>query len=235
MNKDSTETRRSKAIEVGFWPLPPGSPPTEAERKYLPEKCALMDIDLQEAMKVTQAALDAAKDPSWKTDHPDEYAAVVAYLSHPEEMLAYHGSSYCRVCGITNGSHDYLRGPFVYPEGYSHYITQHGFKPPQEVIDAAVAAGGVHPLTRDEIGDRLRVLGHAEVDTLRAAFSMGHRFTVRLYDGFDHQWIDVLANVPLAEAFTAWMKETKDGTKNTRFDHIDYYRIFPADTRMLYS
>lgn len=26
-----------------------------------------------------------------------------------------------------------------------------------------------------------------------------------------------------------------DGTKHTQYSHIDYYEIFPADTRMLYS
>ena len=37
------------------------------------------------------------------------------------------------------------------------------------------------------------------------------------------------------EATKVWNEYTKDGTKNTCFDDIDYYEIFPADTIMHYS
>jgi hypothetical protein len=58
-------------------------------------------------------------------------------------------------------------------------------------------------------------------------------FTVRVYDGMDHCWCDVLVGVDLAFALQRWCKETKNGTEKTCFDDIDYYRIFPANTRML--
>jgi hypothetical protein len=60
-------------------------------------------------------------------------------------------------------------------------------------------------------------------------------YVVRLYDGFDHLWMDVSKPLPKDEAHKILMEETKDGTKNTSYDDIDYYAIFPADTKMLYS
>ena len=60
-------------------------------------------------------------------------------------------------------------------------------------------------------------------------------YIVRLYDGFDNQWIDVTEPVTSKEALLVWLQLTKYGTEKTRYDDIDYFRIFPADTRMLYS
>jgi hypothetical protein len=60
-------------------------------------------------------------------------------------------------------------------------------------------------------------------------------FIVRLYDGMDNQWIDVSGPVPLEEANKIWLEKTENGTKKIHFDEIDYYKIFPADTKMLFS
>ena len=60
-------------------------------------------------------------------------------------------------------------------------------------------------------------------------------FIVRLYDGFDHIWIDVSKPVEKSEADRIWNEETLNGTKNTKYEDIDYYCIFPANTKMLYS
>jgi hypothetical protein len=60
-------------------------------------------------------------------------------------------------------------------------------------------------------------------------------YVVRLYDGFDHLWMDVSKPLPQDEAHKILMEKTKDGTERTSYDDIDYYAIFPADTRMLYS
>ena len=64
---------------------------------------------------------------------------------------------------------------------------------------------------------------------------MEELFIVRLYDGFDNIWIDVSEPVSRTEAEEIWNKETKNGTKNTKFEDLDYYSIFPADTVMMYS
>ena len=60
-------------------------------------------------------------------------------------------------------------------------------------------------------------------------------FVVRLFDGFDFEWMDVSEPVSKEEATRIWNKKTKNGTKQTSFAEIDYYAIFPADTRMLFS
>ena len=61
------------------------------------------------------------------------------------------------------------------------------------------------------------------------------KYVVRLYDGFDHNWIDVSKPGSREEAEKVWNEETKDGTVNTKFEDIDYYAIFPADTAMKFS
>jgi len=60
-------------------------------------------------------------------------------------------------------------------------------------------------------------------------------FIVRLYDGMDNQWIDVSGPLPSDQANRVWLEKTVNGTKNVSYDEIDYYKVFPADTKMLYS
>ena len=61
------------------------------------------------------------------------------------------------------------------------------------------------------------------------------KFIVRLYDGFDNEWIDVTNPVNYSYAKRIWNKKTKKGTEKTNFNDIDYYEIFPADTIMCFS
>jgi hypothetical protein len=44
--------------------------------------------------------------------------------------------------------------------------------------------------------------------------------------------LDEATGVPAKKALAVWGVKTLNGTKQVRFDEIDYYRIFPADTRM---
>lgn len=60
-------------------------------------------------------------------------------------------------------------------------------------------------------------------------------YVVRLYDGFDNMWLDVSGPLPYDKAKEIWLEKTNNGTKFTKFNDIDYYKIFPADTRMMYS
>lgn len=60
----------------------------------------------------------------------------------------------------------------------------------------------------------------------------GGRFIVRLWDMFDG-WMDLTGPLPHAEAVKVWAGYTEYGTKNFAYEHGDYYRIFPADTRMM--
>lgn len=126
-------------IDIGFWPEMPGLLPTAEERKYLPEKCKLMDQDIAEAKIILDKALAEATDKLWRVLNPEEYVRVVTYLNTPERIEGYRGFARCRVCGKnTNGSQDWFKGPFRYPQGYLHYLVEHGFKPPQTVIDQAM-------------------------------------------------------------------------------------------------
>lgn len=59
-------------------------------------------------------------------------------------------------------------------------------------------------------------------------------FIVRLYDMFDG-WIDISEPVEKKEAERIWNKETDNGTKNTKYSDGDYYSIFPADTKMVFT
>ena len=61
------------------------------------------------------------------------------------------------------------------------------------------------------------------------------KFVVRLYDGFDNIWIDITKPISKDEAKKELNTRTEDGTKNTCFDDIDYYAIFPADTKMIFG
>jgi NDP-sugar pyrophosphorylase family protein len=60
-------------------------------------------------------------------------------------------------------------------------------------------------------------------------------FVVRLYDGFDRYWIDIGSPCNYEEAFAIWNEKTKNGTERTTYQDIDYYDIFPANTRMLFD
>jgi hypothetical protein len=57
-------------------------------------------------------------------------------------------------------------------------------------------------------------------------------FVVRLFDMFDG-WIDITGAVTRAEADRILSEKTDGGKKNVSYGEGDYYRIFPANTRML--
>ncbi|KKK81016.1 hypothetical protein LCGC14_2817670 [marine sediment metagenome] len=61
------------------------------------------------------------------------------------------------------------------------------------------------------------------------------KFVVRLYDGFDNEWMDITEEVSREEAERVLEEKTEKGTRNTTFDNIDYYKIFPTDTTMRFS
>lgn len=61
------------------------------------------------------------------------------------------------------------------------------------------------------------------------------KFVVRLYDGFDNEWMDVSKPVDYEEALKIWNEKTEGGTKKIKFDDIDYYAIYLEDIVMRYS
>lgn len=61
------------------------------------------------------------------------------------------------------------------------------------------------------------------------------RYVVRLWDMLDG-WCCTEPNetgVPWEEAVKLWLGKTRGGTKNTKFDDLDYWDIFPAESRMV--
>lgn len=60
-------------------------------------------------------------------------------------------------------------------------------------------------------------------------------FIVRHYDGFDNCWTDVSKPLPKIEADEIWLQKTDNGTRATKYGDIDYYKVFPADVKMVNS
>lgn len=59
---------------------------------------------------------------------------ITKYLDNGKLHAAYRGWSTCRICGTMNGSTCLTDGEFVYPEGYSHYILDHGVNPDSRLL-----------------------------------------------------------------------------------------------------
>lgn len=60
------------------------------------------------------------------------------------------------------------------------------------------------------------------------------KYIVRLYDMFDG-WMDVFGPATRQECEDQWLIKTSNGTRLTQYSDGDYYKVFPADTRMLYT
>jgi hypothetical protein len=52
-----------------------------------------------------------------------------------------------------------------------------------------------------------------------------------MFDG----WIDLTEPVTKTEADRLWNEKTDNGKKNTKYSDGDYYRVFPADTKMIFT
>jgi len=61
------------------------------------------------------------------------------------------------------------------------------------------------------------------------------RFSVRQWDGSDGCWSDIATDVSGQEALRLWSDYTKDGTERIRFSQLDYVRLFPAGTQMVWD
>ena len=66
-------------------------------------------------------------------------------------------------------------------------------------------------------------------------YSMDGEYTVRLWDGSDHRWIDVEKKLSLPDAVKLWDRLTEGGKERTMYEDFDYYDIFPSNTTMLFS
>lgn len=76
-------------------------------------------------------------DTDWQ---PNERDRVVRYLEAGKEKHAWRGWSDCRFCSKHNGSRCLTDGHYVWPEGFSHYLKEHGVKPDDEFIQHVARA-----------------------------------------------------------------------------------------------
>lgn len=60
------------------------------------------------------------------------------------------------------------------------------------------------------------------------------KFIVRMWDMFDG-WADITGPLTQAEADVVWNEKTNNGTRNTKYADGDYYAIYPADTKMIFT
>lgn len=65
---------------------------------------------------------------------PAERDRVIDHLDGGQEFAAWRGISNCRFCNRMNGSRCLTDGIFVWPEGFSHYLREHGVRPDEEFV-----------------------------------------------------------------------------------------------------
>jgi hypothetical protein len=75
-------------------------------------------------------------DPSWD---PAERRLVADYIAQRRfESTPYMGFSTCRLCGCHNGNRDFTDGVYIWPEGFSHYLTGHLVRPSDAFIQHVI-------------------------------------------------------------------------------------------------
>lgn len=62
----------------------------------------------------------------------ERFITALSKVEAKAKVSRYRGWSTCRICGAANGSQEYALGLFRWPEGYKHYLTEHGVDPPNE-------------------------------------------------------------------------------------------------------
>lgn len=75
-----------------------------------------------------------------------------------------------------------------------------------------------------------RVMGDVE-----GVFMKYESYVVRVWDGMDGCWTDCTSEVGCDEALRYWAEKTNGGSHHVAYSEIDYYRIFPGGTRMLWN
>lgn len=82
----------------------------------------------------------------------DEREFVGRYLSRGLVARSYMGYSPCRFCGKNNGALELSDGVYVWPEGLSHYLFDHGVRLPQKFVSHVLAMSEAFEAAgRDEI------------------------------------------------------------------------------------
>lgn len=84
-------------------------------------------------------------------------------------------------------------------------------------------------------GDELLAIYCRVMGDIEATFIKYESFVVRVWDGSDGCWTNCTSDVGRDEALRYWAAKTDGGTHHVSYAELDYYRIFPGGTRMLWD
>jgi hypothetical protein len=102
----------------------------------------------------------------------------------------------------------------------------------RKVGPQVIASPPTHTAT---VVDPLLALYCRVMREMESAFVKHESYVVRAWDGMDGCWTDCTGEVGRDEALRCWAEKTDGGTRHVAYAEIDYYRIFPGDTRMLWD
>jgi hypothetical protein len=84
---------------------------------------------------LADAALPDPRDYVDETWDVHEREAVLGYLDGAATAHRWMGFSNCRFCGKINGTTCFGDSEFVWPEGFAHYLREHGVRPPAAFVE----------------------------------------------------------------------------------------------------
>ena len=86
------------------------------------------------------------------------------YKESKSGVVESRGFSICRVCECANGSRTFVRGGFMWPDGFRHYIEEHNVKPSDDFIDM-VNGKNVRDFTED-YNSEIEIESHNVIEEL---------------------------------------------------------------------
>jgi hypothetical protein len=129
-----------------------------------------------------------------------------------------------------NNAAQYAGAPMIYYCDHCGHISD--IKPEEFVAPVRKVCGECDLLVAHGLLTAAQLLArHPELLTADA----DAQWVLRHYDGFDNEWCDITQPLEATEAIRQYLEKTLKGTKWVGFNEIDYYRLFPADTKMVYS
>ena len=111
-------------ILIGYWQLGPAG-----------------DVADQEEWPAANGFVDEQWDEA-------ERDRVASYLDQGLISWVQAGLSPCRFCGAANGSAERTDGAYLWPEGFAHYLRDHGVRPPVSVIRHIISRQHAAPAER---------------------------------------------------------------------------------------
>lgn len=76
----------------------------------------------------------------WEPERRDFLDKLAVVESHAASA-GYRGHSYCRLCGVENGSRTFILDEWQWPSGYWHYVEVHNVRPSPEFERFVTAYG----------------------------------------------------------------------------------------------